>query len=56
MLDEQVEVLRSRMAATVPTVVAALPPQAADRLLHEHGRWVAATGWTSINAADPCGT
>lgn len=56
MLDEQAEVLRSRMAATVPGVVAALPPQAADRLLHEHSRWAAAAGWASINAADPCGT
>ncbi|MEU3168003.1 hypothetical protein [Streptosporangium sp. NPDC006930] len=56
MLDEQVEVLRSRMAATVPGVVAALPSQAADRLVHEHSRWAATTGWTLINAADPCGT
>lgn len=56
MLEEQFELLRSRMDDTVPGVVAALPSQAADRLLHEHTRWAAATGWELINAADPCGT
>jgi len=56
MIEEQFQRLRVRMDATVPVVVAALPPQAADRLLDEHGRWAASTNWESINAADPCGT
>ncbi|MGW2199386.1 hypothetical protein ACWCSH_44540, partial [Streptosporangium sp. NPDC001682] len=56
MLEEQFEVLRGRMDATVPRAVAALPPPAADRLRYEHTRWAAATGWKLINAADPCGT
>lgn len=56
MLEEQFERLRSRMDDTVPGVVAALLSQAADRLLYEHTRWAAATGWELINAADPCGT
>ncbi|WP_431929944.1 B12-binding domain-containing radical SAM protein [Nonomuraea jabiensis] len=56
LMEEQAGLLRHHMDATVPHVVAALPPQAADRLLHEHTRWAATTGWDLINAADPCGT
>ncbi|WP_433379353.1 B12-binding domain-containing radical SAM protein [Streptosporangium sp. CA-115845] len=56
LLDAEFDRLRDRMATTVPAVVAALPGQAADRLVYEHQRWAASTGWELINAADPCGT
>ncbi|ORT61999.1 radical SAM protein [Streptomyces sp. CB03238] len=56
LLDEEIEGLRERMAATVADVARTLPAQHAATLEHEHGRWAGSKEWRLINAADPCGT
>ncbi|TLP64191.1 radical SAM protein [Microbispora fusca] len=49
--------LRSRVSQTVTQVAGTLPPQRAEVLLREHGRWADDEGrWQLINASDPCGT
>jgi hypothetical protein len=49
--------LRPRLAQTVAQVTGTLPPQRAETLLREHGRWADDDGrWHLINASDPCGT
>ncbi|MEY9840526.1 radical SAM protein [Streptacidiphilus sp. EB103A] len=56
LLEDRIEVLRGHMAAVVDEVGARLPAGHAGTLRREHARWAGATGWTLINAADPCGT
>jgi hypothetical protein len=56
LLDEEIGVLRERIARAVADVAGVLPARHAQTLRHEHGRWAGAEEWRLINAADPCGT
>jgi radical SAM superfamily enzyme YgiQ (UPF0313 family) len=56
MAQEELERLRDRMGPAVREVLGGLEEGHAVILRRELGRWLAADGWTLINAADPCGT
>jgi len=55
LLDNQLDLLRDRMAATVAAVTPALPGEAGRVLASEYNRWQLARGWRLINVAEPCG-
>lgn len=55
-LEQQITALRGRMETTADDVASLLPRQHATTLHREHDRWRDASGWTLINASDPCGT